>query len=379
MRPRSDLAVAGAAPARSPRIQSLDVFRGLTIAGMVIVNSSIARGIAYPPLVHSAWDGATFADMIFPAFLCISGASLVASVRARLARGASRIDLLNHVVRRTALLFASGVALSVLSFPERAFPFFAIRLHPLFSGVLQKTALAYALAAGIFVGLGARGAAIGALLFAIGHGALLTGVGGVGCEAALLTPECNVADRLNRALMFGLIRTDGYDVDGIGTVLPAAASVLAGVLLGVQLERRGRAVGRVASLVATGAWLVVAGILLAQWIPINKPLWTPSYVALTAGLSAIALAALHWVVDIRRLRRWGRPFEILGHNALAVFLASGYANNCLRVHVLGVSLPDLLQRAASPHVASLAYALLVLATLFAFALVLARRGWYLKF
>jgi predicted acyltransferase len=150
--------------------------------------------------------------------------------------------------------------------------------------------------------------------------------------------------------------------------------VVAGLLLRAEPHPRRRLHG----LATGGLALVAAGLALSAWIPVNKPLWTPSYAALMAGLAAIGLAACYWLVDVRQWARWSKPFEILGRNAVTAYLISRPIDHLLRIHVLGRSVPDVFRRLASPPNASLMFALVVLLAVQAVAWAMYRQRWFVK-
>jgi predicted acyltransferase len=367
-------------PSRPARLKSLDVFRGATIAAMILVNSPGAREDAYPQLRHAAWNGWTFADTIFPFFLFIVGVSLTLSTAARVEQGADRASLLRHAVRRSALLYASGVFIEILIFPHRGFPYFAFRDHLQLTGVLQKIALCYLVAFLIFLWTGWRGVILGIVGLNLLYLAFLFLFPVPGCGAGVLTPECNFPGYLDRLVLKGHMWDDPrHDPDGLGALLPAITTALFGVLAGLLLRTEPRLRLRFLWLVGGGLGLVTASAWLAKWVPVNKPLWTTSYAVLMAGLAAIVYAASYWLIDVRQ---WGRGFktlEILGMNAVAAYLISRPMDHSLRVHVLGTSLTDVCRRLASPPNASLLFAIAVLTAVYLVAWGMYRRGWFLKF
>lgn len=363
----------------SARLRSLDIFRGVTIAAMVVVNSLGDPAASYSPLLHAAWFGWTFADTIFPSFLFIVGVSLTLSTAARMERGADRASLVAHASRRALLLFAAGVLIDGLVFPYREFPYFAFRDHLQLTGVLQKISICYLVAFFTFAWMGWWGvvAAIAGL------NALYLGLLYLypvpGCGAGVLTPECSFPGFVNNLLLDGYTSGAVYEPDGPGAVLPAVTSVLFGVLAGGILRTRSLHRERIQLLLMTGLGLIAAGTLLSAWIPWSKALWTPSYATLMAGLAATVFAAFYWAVDVRESHRAFKPFEILGVNAVAAYLVSRPMDHALRVHVLGLSLPDVLQRVASPAVASLLFALVVTVGVYTVAWFMYRQRWFLKF
>jgi predicted acyltransferase len=366
---------------RSARLRSIDVFRGAAIAAMILVNCEFSHDEAYHQLVHASWNGWTFADTIFPSFLFIVGVSLTLSTASRLARGDSRSHLLGHAVRRSALLFASGVVVDWLRVPARTFPYVGLQGHLQLTGVLQKIAVCYLVAFLIFLWAGLWGTVAGIVALSALYAGLLFFYPVPGCGPASLDMGCNFPDYLDGVLLHGFRSNDAaYDPDGLGAVPSAVTSVLFGVLAGIFLRREPRSQRRAFGLFGGGLALIATGLAVATWLPINKPLWTTSFAVLMAGLSALALAGCMWLVDGRAFRSWLRPIEILGQNAVAAYLISRLVGNLPRVHVLGRSLyTDVLARVATPPNASLLFAMLVLAMVYLAVGAMDRRGWQLKF
>jgi predicted acyltransferase len=364
----------------SARLKSLDVLRGATIAAMILVNSPGSHEDSYAQLQHAAWNGWTFADTIFPCFLFMVGVSLTLSTAARVGQGEDRATLIKHAVRRSLMLYACGVLIDLLIFPYRSFPYFSFRDHLQLTGVLEKIAVCYLVAFLIFLWAGWRGALLGVVGLNLIYLGFLYFYPVPGCGAGNLTPECSFPSYVNAVLLKGHTWGDTYDPDGLGAVLPAITSVLLGVLAGVFLRAESRPRQRLSGLFTGGLALVAAGVLLSTWVPFNKPLWTPSYALLMAGLAAICLAAWYWVIDVRQAGRWFKPLEIFGLNAVAAYLISRPLDHALRVRVAGRSLlTDVCQRLASPPNASLLFAIVVVMAVYVVVWFMYRRRWFLKF
>jgi predicted acyltransferase len=372
---------AASSLASSPRLKSIDVFRGATIAAMVLVNSQFSHEVSYRQLAHAAWNGWTFADTIFPGFLFIVGVSLVLSTALRMARGENCARLLAHAVRRSLLIFACGLLIDYLRIPSEEFPFVGVEAHLQLTGVLQKIAVCYLAAFLIYLWAGSRGVIVGIIGLNLLYLGLLYYFPVPGCGPGSLAASCNFPGHLDEIVLDGFRgNSTAFDPDGLGTLLPAISSVLFGVLTGqllMQSERPPQQ--RLLQLLAGGLILIAAGELLSMWVPINKQLWTPSFALLMAGLAATGLACTVWLVGDRPLRAWFRPLEVLGRNAIAAYLISRLVMNVPRVHVMGKSLyNDVLVHAASPPGASLLYAMAVLAAVYVAVWIMDRRDWHLK-
>ena len=319
----------------SQRLQALDVFRGLTIAGMILVNDPGTWSAIYWPLAHAdelmdehpaGWypgkrwvdmNGWTPTDLIFPFFLFIVGISMVLSFEARLARGDSRRDLLKHTVRRSALILLIGWFIHLQPY----FDFARMR----FPGVLSRIAVVYLCAALITLFTQVRGriAWIAGLL--IGYYAVSRFVPVPGCDPSLwMTQHCSVAGWLDRLLMPGHLYRKDFDPEGLLSTFPAVATSLLGTLVG-QFLRGGDMLSRKLRVLAlAGLAGVVAGYLWHPFFPIYKPLWTSSYVLFTAGAGCLLLALCMWLIDVRGWRAWGAPFLWLGSNAILTYSLSTF-------------------------------------------------------
>ena len=375
--PSATLPMLAPAP---PRLKSVDVFRGATIAAMILVNAQFSQEESYRQLAHAAWHGWTFADTIFPSFLFSVGVSLTVSTASRKACGDDRARLVGHALRRSLLLFACGVAIDYVRFPAREFPFIGVQAHLQLTGVLQKIAVCYLVAFHIYLWTGLRGVIVGIIGLNLLYLGLLYFYPVPGCGPASLAVACNFPGYLDETVLDGF-RSSGpaFDPDGVGAILPAITSVLFGVLAGELLRRERRPQQRLLRLLGGGVLLIAAGAMLSIWVPINKQLWTTSFAVFMAGLAATGLAFSIWLVDGRRSQRWLGPLENLGLNAIAAYLISRLVVNVPRVQVLGKSLyADVLARIASPANASLLFAMVVLATVYVLIWLMDRRGWHLK-
>jgi predicted acyltransferase len=303
------------ADALAGRMVSLDVFRGLTIAGMILVNNPGTWAHIYDPLEHAAWHGWTPTDLIFPFFLFIVGVSIALALGKRADAGGPRRDLYLKIARRALIIFGLGLVLS-------GFPFFDLATIRI-PGVLQRIAVCYLIASFIFLWTGWRGQVLTAAALLLFYWALLMLVPAPGYAAGDLSAEGSLPSYVDRTLLAGHIWKPLYDPEGILSTIPAVATTLCGVLTGRLLRSPLSPHEKTSAMFVAGAALVVAGWVWNFWFPINKSLWTSSYVLLTAGLGLQLLALCYWLVDIQGYRRWTKPFVVYGTNALAVFFLSG--------------------------------------------------------
>ncbi len=372
---------AVAAPAQGGRLDSLDAFRGITIAGMLIVNNPGSWGAIYAPLRHAEWHGWTPTDLIFPFFLFIVGVSMAFSFAAQTARGASRAGVLRRAAKRAAIIFGLGLVL-------HAFPDFLDLSTLRIPGVLQRIALAFLVATPLVLWLGARGRIAAVAILLLGYWALQTLTTVPGNGPSRLEPGADLGAWLDRAVfgtqhLWSQSRT--WDPEGLLSTLPAVATVLLGSFAGDWLRGARAPLDKTVGLFVAGNVGLVAGLAWGAVFPINKPLWTSSYVVFTAGMACHTLALCYWLIDVRGRRGWATPFIIFGTNAIAAFfLSSLFARVIGMVHVAdGVSLKGwlygtFLQSWLAPVNASLAFALLYTSLWLAAMAVLYRRRIFIK-
>ena len=310
-----------AARAQTERFTSLDVLRGLTIAAMILVNNNGDERYAYWPLLHARWNGWTPTDIIFPTFLFMVGLSMAFSFPSRLAKAQTRMSVLPHILRRAAVLILLG--LLVNSFP--LFHLHSIRMY----GVLQRIALCYVFTSLFLLWSNTKGRIAVACSLLVGYWVLMRyvpvpGYGFPGQDFPLLDPWKNLAAYLDRWLLPGHLYGDGtYDPEGLLSTLPAIATTLFGVLTGEWLRSQRSKVVKAAGILAAGVAGIVAGEVWSHWFPINKRMWTSSYVLLAAGIACVLLAALYWLVDCKGWKgKWTVPWLAFGMNAITLYIFS---------------------------------------------------------
>ncbi|HEV2425693.1 MAG TPA: heparan-alpha-glucosaminide N-acetyltransferase domain-containing protein [Terriglobia bacterium] len=303
------------------RLVSLDLFRGVTIAGMILVNNNGDESAAYWPLKHSHWNGWTPTDLVFPFFLFIVGVSMVFSFASRLKRGESTGQLVAHALRRAVILFALGVFLN--GFPNE-YHAATIRIE----GVLQRIALCYLLAALVVLWTGTRGRIAVIAVCLIGYWILMRfvpvpGFGVPTHSIPLLDPDRNLAAWLDRKLLFGHLYEGTRDPEGLLSTIPALATTLIGALTGGWLRSNASARRKVIWMLVWGVAGIAAGKFFGIWFPINKKLWTSPYVLFTGGAGLLGLAVCYWALDMRTWRgRWTIPALVFGMNSIVAYAFS---------------------------------------------------------
>ena len=307
-----------APPAATGRLISLDVFRGLTVMAMTVVNNPGDWGHIYPPLEHAVWHGCTPTDLVFPFFLFIVGVSLVYALAGVKQRHEPQGPVLAQVVRRAAVLFGLGLLTSL--YPH--FDFSTVRIL----GVLQRIGLVYLGCSVLYLTTSWRTRIVLLGAFLLGYAVLLQVVPVPGFGPANLEPTTNLGAWLDRTILtephlWKQSRT--WDPEGLLGTLPALGTGLLGGLAAQWLRRPDLgATAKVRGLLGAGVLAALLGLLWNIWFPINKALWTSSFVLFTGGLALVVLASLYWLCDVQGYRRWATPAIAFGVNAIAVFVGS---------------------------------------------------------
>ncbi len=302
-------------PVKSRRYASVDALRGCTVAAMLLVNDPGDWGHVYGPLEHSAWNGCTPTDLIFPFFLFVVGVSISLAVEPRLERGADRIELLQSAIWRALRIIALGVLINLVAW------WVMPGAHLRFPGVLQRIGVCFGITAALAIHTTPRAQMIVLVVALLGY-ALLLQLGGS------LAPWLNIASRLDTAVFASHVYEvnaatgRGHDPEGLLSTIPSLANCLLGLFAGRWLRR-----GQLKRLSIGAALLMLAGALWSLWQPWNKNLWTPSFALWTSGWAMLALLAFHHLIDRRGWPALGRRFGI---NAIAA-----YALGDLLVFALG--------------------------------------------
>jgi predicted acyltransferase len=356
---------------------------------MILVNNAGDGNASYIQLRHSPWNGCTIADLVFPMFLFIVGASIAIVIPRRLANGVSHCEIVLQVVRRAALIALVGLLLNALPLFQLA----TLRYY----GVLQRIAICYLIAILVFLYGSWRGCAAAALVLLGGYWLMLRyapvpGFGVPTLDMPLLDRHANLAAWLDRELVPAahLYHGTDYDPEGLLSTMPAVATTLFGVLSFVWLRANKSVQTRVIGLAATGALLLGGGLLWSHSFPFNKRLWTSSFVLFNGGLDAMLAASLYlWIDGTAEMPRWLRkglwPWLAFGSNALTAYVLS----EVLAIVLGAVRLPSgitlqrwlfllLPQGMVSPPFVSLVYSVLFVAVCFVPIMLLYRRKIFLK-
>lgn len=379
-------------PEPPSRLLSLDAFRGATIAGMILVNNPGTWSAAYPQLLHAPWHGWTFTDWIFPFFLFIVGVAMVFSFAKRKESGAGKKDLYWQILTRSAKIFLLGLFLNGVPFGllfGHHFDLATMRIP----GVLQRIAVCFLIVGFLYLNTNLKQQLWILVGLLAGYWAMLKLIPVPGYGAGVLEPLGNLAWYIDSNILAGHTWSGapvpGFDPEGIVSTLGAIATTLAGVLTGYWLRASASKEDKTAWMFVAGNGLLLAGVVMDIWLPINKNLWTSSYVVFMAGWALVCLATFYWLIDVKGYTAWAKPAIIYGMNAIAVFVLSGVVARFLGL--IKVSRPDgtttslknflfenFYLTVASPINASLLFAITFIVVMYLFVWALWKKKIFIK-
>lgn len=357
------------------RLLSLDFFRGLTVATMILVNNPGSWSHIYAPLEHAEWNGCTPTDLVFPFFLFIVGVSIAYAMGSKKADPKSHQKTILKALKRGLILFGLGLFLSIFPRNFQDFNFIESIKHVRIPGVLQRIGVVFFICSVIFLKSSEKNIFRTIIIILLAYWALMMFVPVPDVGYANLEKETNLGAWLDRTILgeAHLWKSSiTWDPEGILSTLPAIATGLFGVLVGVYLKRKDvEPASKIAWLFSVGCMCVIAGLLWDLEFPINKSLWTSSYVLYTGGLATIVLALSYWIIDVHNYNRFTKPFVVYGVNAITVFFVSGLTPRLLNMIKIKQpngdeigSLTYFNQTFFTPHFspinASLAYAIFVI-------------------
>ena len=325
---------------KSPvRLLSLDVFRGLTVAAMILVNNPGSWSTIYAPLKHAEWNGCTPTDLIFPFFLFIVGVSISYALGSK-KESTSQSKLLFTALKRALILFGLGLFLNLFPkvFTDPMEAISTVRIP----GVLQRIAIVFFLIALIFIKTNQKTQLRLFFGILIAYWALMTLVPVPGIGYANLEKETNLGAWLDRTILTEAHlwkSSKTWDPEGILSTLPAVATGLFGVLIGTWLRRKDREESvKISWMFSIGILAVILGLIWDLCFPINKALWTSSFVLYAGGLATVGLALCYWLIDVQGYKKGTTPLVVYGVNAITVFFLSGLIPRILTL--IMVSMPD---------------------------------------
>jgi predicted acyltransferase len=375
----------------SPRLLSLDVVRGITIAFMIMVNNNGGRG-SWHFMNHAVWNGLTATDLVFPTFVFVVGISVVFAIESRLARGATRARLVRHAVQRAVILCLLGIVVN-------SFPFFALE-HMRFYGVLQRIAVCYLVVSLLYLWDRRVWTLAGALVVSlVGYWVLVRwvpvpGAGMPGRDVPFMDMHQNLVSWIDRQLFPHHLYRDlpdhnMRDPEGLLSDLPAIGTALMGVLTGVWLRTRRSVSSQTTGLAIATAASLALGYLWSLSFPLNKNLWTSSYVLVAAGYSLLLMTIVFWAVEQQRWRTgWTWIWLVFGSNAIAAYMFSELLPGVLqnihftsagkRTNVISFAIDHVFAHIPDPGWAAFAYSVTFTAVCFVPIWMLYRRQIFLK-
>jgi predicted acyltransferase len=303
-----------------PRLKSLDFFRGLTVAGMILVNNPGDWTHVYAPLEHSVWNGCTPTDLVFPFFLFIVGVSIVYAMSAKKTDPATHRSLILKAARRAGTIYLLALVLNYIHHFDLS--------HLRLLGVLPRIAIVFFISSVIYIKTSERTQLWiwGTILVVYYFIMNFIPVPGIG--ASNLEPSTNLAAWLDRTVLTTNHMWSGsktFDPEGILSTLPAISTCLLGIFTGDWLQRKDRnADNKTAWLFSAAGLLIIGGLIWNGFFPMNKALWTSSFVLFTGGLAMATLAFSYWIIDVNNRQRFIEPFVAFGSNAITIYVASGY-------------------------------------------------------
>ncbi|MDC0833274.1 N-acetylglucosamine related transporter NagX [Geitlerinema sp. FC II] len=367
---------------RSPRLASLDVFRGLAIAAMILVNNPGSWKYTYSPLKHAEWHGFTPTDLVFPAFLFIVGVAMAFSFAKYFRFRRFPFSVYGRILWRSLVLFALGLLLNGFY----TYEWDTIRIM----GVLQRISLAYLLASLVVLRLKPLQQMMLAAIVLVAYHLVTIAVPVPGFGVGDLSREGNLVGYLDRLILGQphLLRDGVFDPEGLLSTLPATVTVLLGYFTGDWLRRQPTDSQTSVGLIVVGIVGAIVGSLWGSIFPLNKSLWTSSYVVYSAGWCWLLLAILYQVVEVWRWRSWAFPLQVMGRNAIVIFVGSGFLARILLYTSIDTGeepialqawiYQRLFQSWAGEFGGSIAYAIANVVLWGAIAYFLYRRRWFIK-
>lgn len=307
----------------SLRFECIDIFRGLTIAVMLMANNPGNPATIPPQLKHASWNGVTIADLVFPFFIFIMGVVVPISINNRLEKGTSRATIIVHIFSRSSLIFLLGLVLN-------GFPFFDLTITRI-PGVLQRIAVVYLVSALIYLLLRSifkkevfqiSAQLLTSILLLILYYILLKYINVPGYGRGVMELQGNLVQYIDLKFLQGHLYKPNWDPEGILSTIPALSSGIIGVIVGMILLRPNSRLIKMTIFVSSGVLLLFSAGLFNSFFPYNKNLWSSSFVLLTSGLGILLLAFFYLIIDILKSGRLLIPFKVIGDSAIFIYFTS---------------------------------------------------------
>ncbi len=358
------------------RLTSLDVFRGVTIAAMILVNYPGSGEFIYAPLEHAVWNGLTPTDLIFPFFLFIVGVSITLSYTKTLEKGTLRSTLHRKIVFRTLKIFAVGLFLSMLP----SFDIMNIRI----TGVLQRISIVFFACSFLFLHTSFRTQLVAGVVTLVLYWLAMTLIPTPGIGEVMLDKGVNLAAWVDSKVLPGRMWQGTWDPEGVLSTFPSIVTGICGMLAGHLLLGNRPAGNKVVVLMVSGFAAVSAGYAWGFVFPVNKNLWSSSYVLVTAGMASLVLGALYYIIDVRKHTRGTAPWLVFGSNAIAIYFISDVISYIFYLIPVGPgALNEQFMRfftgmGIEPKLASMCYAFMFVCVNFGIASILYARKIFIK-
>jgi predicted acyltransferase len=328
------------------RLLSLDFFRGLTVAAMILVNNPGSWGHIYAPLEHAEWNGCTPTDLVFPFFLWIVGVSIAFAMSSSKADPSTHKKTILKAVKRGIILYLLGFFLAifgklvnvVINHTSLLEAFQTVRIL----GVLQRIGIVFIISSIIFLKASEKTIFKTLIVILAVYWALMTFIPVPGVGYPNMEKETNLAAWIDRGILTEAhtwASSKTWDPEGVLSTLPAVGTCLFGILVGIWMRRKDvDNPTKVAWLFSTGILAIILGLLWDLQFPINKALWTSSYVLYAGGLASVALALCYWIIDVQGYKKFTTPFVVYGVNAITVFFLAGLMPRLL--NLITIKKPD---------------------------------------
>lgn len=359
------------------RLVSLDFFRGLTIALMIVVNCPGSWNSVYPPFLHATWHGVTPTDLVFPFFLFIVGVSIALAYAGKKQSGSISSSTYLKIVKRTLIIFALGIFLAL--FPK--FNFGDLRI----AGVLQRIALVFLVCAFLYLKTSWRTQAYIGLACLLVYYVFMCFVPFGESAAGTLEPGDNFAAWIDRFITPGRMYRKTWDPEGLFSTIPAIGNGIAGMLIGrIILEKKKSNHVKIIWIFTLGLIAFSTGYMWDYIFPANKHIWTSSFVLWTSGLAAMFLAASMWIIDELGYKKWTKLGVVFGMNAITAYVLHGVVLRLFRLPVIGDQsiqafwMSSLTNFGFAPKLASLLWALAYMLLIYLFVLILYRKKIFIK-
>ena len=361
---------------QNERLISLDAFRGFTIAAMILVNNPGTWEHVYAPLLHKTWNGVTPTDLIFPFFLFIAGVSIVLAYSKRIATGVPPRKMVSKIVFRALKIFLVGVLLNFIMVMNLS----ELRI----TGVLQRIAIVFLVCSLLYLFTSWRTQLITGIIFLISYWLVMVFIPTPGYGKAMLEPGINLASWFDSKFLPGSMWEGTWDPEGLLSTFPSIVTGIAGMMAGIIITSPLNQERKVLWLFTAGFLVTIVGQAWGWIFPLNKNLWTSSFVLFTAGLAFMTLASSIFIEDILGRKRFAKTGIIFGANAIAIYVLAGVFSWFFYLLKIGdqslnvVFLNFCTGLSVTAKLASLIYALLYVAFNYLLAWLLYRKRIFIK-